>query len=226
MLRRLFHAVLLGILLISLASMASFLYLCWQINRTGSHDQAQAADAIVVLGARVEKDGLAGPDLRSRTLHAVRLFRRDLAPYMVCTGGYENDRLSAAAVARRLAVSRGVPAQRILLADGSMTTREDAISTRQLSREHGFRTLILVSHPLHLERARLLFEAQGLTVFPSPTTTDLEAIPWRTRAWLTVREASGIVWAALESIGLPYEWTLPLSRWIYGSAHAALSVAS
>ncbi len=96
-----------------------------------------------------------------------------------------------------------------------MTTMEDAVSAGRLMASRGWSRAILVSHPLHLERAQLLFKAQGLTVYPSPTTTNLSAIPLRTRAWLTAREAGGIVWIGLSEIGVPYEWTRELSRWIY-----------
>ncbi len=147
MLRRLVRGLLAGIGILLLAATAAFLVLCWQINRTGASDQAQPADAIVILGARVEPDGQPGPDLRVRTLHAVSLYRQGLAPYLVCTGGYKDDRLSAAAVACKLAVSEGVPEDRVFLADGSMTTGEDAASTRDLAAAHGWRTAILVSHP-------------------------------------------------------------------------------
>ena len=34
----------------------------------------------------------------------------------------------------------------------------------------------------------------------------------------TAREAVGIIWIGLEALGVPYEWTLPLSRWVYGTA--------
>ncbi len=215
MVRRLVRGLLTFVSLVLLAGAITFLYLGWRINHTGARDLAQQADAIIILGARVEPDGQPGPDLRVRTLHAVSLFRQGLAPYLLCTGGYRNDRLSAAAVARDLAVALGVPADRILLADGSMTTREDAASAGALMHVHGWRRAILVSHPLHLERARLLFEGQGLIVYPSPTSTDLDAILWRTRIWLTAREAVGIVWIGLEELGVPSEWTSLLSHLVY-----------
>jgi uncharacterized SAM-binding protein YcdF (DUF218 family) len=221
MLRRVIRGLLISIAVISMAGAIIILYIAWGVNHTGLHDQAQQADAIVVLGARVEADGQAGPDLWVRTLHAVSLFQRGLAPYIICTGGYRNDRLSAAAVARELAIARGVPADKVLLADGSMTTREDAARTHDLMAAHGWQTVLLVSHPLHLERARILFEAQGLTVYPSPTSTDLKAIPWRTRAWLTARETVGILWITLEDMGLPAEWTGTLSHFVYGSDAAS-----
>lgn len=216
MLRRLFRTLLTLVVLVVLAGALTFLFIGWRINRTGSRDEARPADAIVILGAQVEMDGQAGPNLRARTLHAVSLFQRGLAPYVICTGGYDNDRHSAAAVACDLAVAQGVPAENVLLADGAMTTREDAARAADLMAAHGWQTAILVSHPLHLERARTFFEAEGLAVYPSPTSTDLAAIPWRTRAYLTAREAVGIIWVALEDLGLPYDWTLPLSRLVYG----------
>jgi len=215
---KLVRGLLTLLVLAVLAAVATFLFLCWRINHTGAHDEAQRADAIVVLGARVEPDGQAGPDLRVRTLHAVDLFQRGLAPYIICTGGFQDDRLSAASVGCKLATAQGVPADKILLADGSSTTREDAARTAELMAAKGWQTAILVSHPLHLERARLVFEAQGISVYPSPTSTDLSAIPWKTRAWLTIREAAGILWIYLEDGGLPYKWTEPLNRWIYGRA--------
>jgi uncharacterized SAM-binding protein YcdF (DUF218 family) len=221
MLKRLFRALLILVALVLLAGVATFLYLGWMINHTGAQDEAQQADAIVILGARVESDGQPGPDLRVRTLHAVDLFQRGLAPYLICTGGYHGDRLSAASVACGLAISQGVPAEKVLLADGSMTTREDAASAGALMATNGWRSAILVSHPLHLERARILFEDQGITVHPSPTSTNLTAIPWRTRAWLTAREAVGIVWITLEDVGVPYEWTIHLSRLVYGPSDTA-----
>jgi uncharacterized SAM-binding protein YcdF (DUF218 family) len=217
MVRRLVRSLLTLVVLVLLAGAVTFLYVGWRINHTGARDGAQRADVIVVLGARVEPDGQPGPDLRERTQHAVKLFQRGLAPYLICTGGYHDDRLSAAAVACDLAVSQGVPAGKVLLADGAMTTREDAASASAMMLANDWQSAILVSHPLHLERARLLFEGQGIAVYPSPTNTDLVAIPWRTRAWLTAREAVGILWLGLEDAGVPYEWTLPLSRWVYGS---------
>jgi uncharacterized SAM-binding protein YcdF (DUF218 family) len=199
-----------------LAGAITFLYVAWRINHTGARDQAQRADVIVVLGARVQPDGEPGPDLRVRTLHAVDLFQQGLAPFLICAGGYENDHLSAAAVACTLATAQGVPIHKLLLADGSMTTREDAARAANLMHDQGWQSAILVSHPLHLERARLLFEEQGITVYPSPTSTDLHAIPWRTRAWLTAREAVGILWIGLQEVGVPYAWTARLSQWVYG----------
>jgi uncharacterized SAM-binding protein YcdF (DUF218 family) len=211
-----FRATLTIVVLIVLAGVVTFFYLGWRINRTGMRDEAQHADAIVILGAQVTPDGQPGPDLLVRTLHAVGLWQKGLAPYIICTGGYRGDHLSAAAVACKLAIAEGVPAERVLVADGSMTTREDAAAARDLMLAQGWETAILVSHPLHLERAHLLFSAESITTYCSPTNTNLSAIPWRTRVYLTMREVVGITWITLERLGIPYDWTVPLSRLVYG----------
>ena len=89
-----------------------------------------------------------------------------------------------------------------------MTTKGDAASASRLMVDKGWNSAILVSHPLHLERARLLFQEQDIIVYTSPTNTDLASIPRVTRAWLTAREAVGILWPAFEAAGIPCTYTL------------------
>jgi uncharacterized SAM-binding protein YcdF (DUF218 family) len=181
---------------------AGFLALCAAVNVYGLWDQAAAADTIISLGARVLSDGSPGPDLTSRTIHSAALFRAGLAPYLVCTGGFPGDRSSAAAVSRNLAIQLGVPDERILLAEDSMSTQEDAEQVARIMRERQWTSAIVVSHPLHLLRARILFQREGISVLTSPTPLDEGEMTWETRAYYTVREAMGVI-AAL----LPKEWT-------------------
>jgi uncharacterized SAM-binding protein YcdF (DUF218 family) len=197
------------------ALLVLFGWLCVRVDRQGSLDQAQPTDAIVVLGAWVQADGQPSEDLIERTEHAVALYRQGAARRIICTGGFSGDRLSAAAVARSIALAHGVPAQDILLADGSLNTQEDAQQAAAVVKAHGWQTIVLVSHPLHLYRARLLFEQQGLTVYTSPTNTNLSAIPLRWRLGYDVREALFITWTGMEALGLPREWGFNLHRWLY-----------
>jgi uncharacterized SAM-binding protein YcdF (DUF218 family) len=197
------------------ALVAGFGVLCFKIDRQGRLDETQPAEAIVVLGAWVQADGRPSEDLFERTSHAVELFRRGFAPRIICTGGFNGDRLSAAAVAKSIAVAYGVPAQAVLLAEGSLSTQEDAYQAAAVLKAHGWQSAVLVSHPLHLYRARLLFEYQGITVHSSPTNTDLSAIPWRWRLGYDVREALFITWAEMEALGLPRDWGDVLHRHLY-----------
>ncbi len=166
------------------------------VYTTGMVDQARPADAIVVLGA------LVGPNLEARILHGVELYHRGFAPYLVCAGGYRDEPMSAAGVARRRAMELGVPPERIIVADGAMTTREEARAVKALAEERGWKTVIVVSHPLHLFRAGLLFRKAGLEVYTSPTNTNLNSIPPGERIYLTLRETMLVVGSLIEDSGL------------------------
>jgi len=212
---RLLRYIVAALGLVSLGAIALFLKLCFDIDRQGRVDQAQPADAIVVLGAQVLPNGQAGPDLEARTAHAVSLYQAGLAPRIICTGGVKGERSSAAAVAGNLASSLGVPQEVIFLADGSWKTQEDAVQTAAVMAQHGWQTAIVVSHPLHVYRAKLFFEGEGIVAYTSPTTTDVDGIaqPWR--AYYTVREGAGVLWPYLEQIGLPAQWTARLQELVY-----------
>src|SRR5438270_9021949 len=108
----------LGLLLVVwVASLAAVLI--WE-----RHDQARPTSAIVVLGA-AQYVGHPSPVLRARLDHAIDLWRRNLAPLMIVTGGTgRGDTTSEAAVSQRYAVQRGVPASAILLETEGRTTSE------------------------------------------------------------------------------------------------------
>lgn len=206
-----------GLLLLALTLTAVMVVgvLSWQINRLGSADHAQPADAIVILGAHVDPDGTASSDLMSRTYHAMDLYNRGLAPAVICAGGAGGDRLAAGAVACRFAVQElGLPAERAFVAQeqDAWTTADEAVVVAGLMRAYGWRSAILVSHPLHLYRARWLFQRQGVATTTSPTNTDLGRIFLPLRAWYTVREAGGVLLTAVE------DWPLinRLLAWLRG----------
>ena len=200
-----------------LAVVLGFAFLAWQVDRLGQRDDARKSDVIVVLGARVEPDGRPSSDLSSRIAHAVEVWKAGQAPNMICTGGFKNERLSAAAVCRRVAIQLGVPADRIILADGTSNTAEDAHAAAQVMAARGWRTAILVSHPLHLFRSRWLFEREGVQAITSPTSTRVDRIDPRLRLFYTAREAGAVVATLLEGWGwLPADWKMQLQEWSHG----------
>jgi uncharacterized SAM-binding protein YcdF (DUF218 family) len=175
----------------------AFLLLCIAVNLYGSQDQAASADIIVTLGARVLPDGSPSADLASRVAQGAALFQSGYAPYVVCAGGFEGDKSSAAAVSRNLAIELGVPAEKIFLAENSMSTQEDALQVAHVMSEHGWQSAIVVSHPLHLLRAKILFAKEGIDVVTSPTPGELSEMSLETRVYYTMREALGVVVALL-----------------------------
>src|SRR3954454_6465989 len=101
--------VALGLLLVGwVASLGAVL--AWE-----RHDQSRPVGAIVVLGA-AQYVGHPSPVLRARLDHAIALWRRNLAPKFIVTGGTGiGDTTSEAAVSRRYCIRNGVPSDAILL---------------------------------------------------------------------------------------------------------------
>lgn len=214
--RLLLRSVLRGLVLLVGITAVSFAFLVFQVDRLGRQDHARPVDVIVVLGARVEADGRPGSDLTSRTYHAVDLWNAGQAPRVICTGGFRDEPLSAAAVCKRFAVELGVPESLVFLADGSSNTIEDAQATAQLMAANGWQTATLVSHPLHVFRARWLFRRAGIAAVTSPTTTDTGRIFLPLRAWYATREAAAIVITALHGWDIiSPEWVAKLQTWSY-----------
>src|SRR5262249_44149084 len=101
----------------------------------------------------------------TRTMLGVRLYRDGFAPYMLFTGGPCCHRSISKEMAD-LAVELGVPRSAILLEEWSLRTYESARNSASLLQEKGMHSVLLVSSPLHLLRARLAFQAAGLRVCP------------------------------------------------------------
>ncbi|MDQ3814751.1 MAG: YdcF family protein, partial [Armatimonadota bacterium] len=155
------------------------------LDAYGQHERAQPAEAIVILGAQVNTYGVPGQSLRARTLHAVELYERGLAPKIICTGGIGTFPPSEAKAAATLAMRHGVPAQALLLEEESTSTWENVQNAAHICRAHGWQRVIVVSDPFHLWRARRNFAMLGLTTYPSPSA-NREAWP---RLVNTTREA-------------------------------------
>jgi uncharacterized SAM-binding protein YcdF (DUF218 family) len=139
-----------------------------RVLRTARADAAAPADAIVVLGRVLEADRPSAV-FAARLRHAADLLERGLAPRLIVTGGLTGSASKSEAEAgRELLLSWGVPAERIALEDRSRHTLENLYNVREALRREGASRLVLVSDPLHLERASTLARGLSLEVACSP----------------------------------------------------------
>jgi uncharacterized SAM-binding protein YcdF (DUF218 family) len=126
------------------------------------------ADAIVVLGASINRDGTLTDASLRRAIEGIRLYREGLAPRLMLLGMYGEARARA-----RLAATLGVPPDAITLDEVEPTTRQEAHGVAQRLKPVGAHRIVLVTDALHMRRARALFERAGFTVSPAPTQTGL-----------------------------------------------------
>jgi uncharacterized SAM-binding protein YcdF (DUF218 family) len=141
------------------------------VVRWGSRDRAQAADAIVVLGA-AQYVGRPSPVLKARLDHAISLWSRGLAPLLIVTGGMgAGDTTSEGAVSRQYALRHGVPDSAILVENQGRTTRESLGVVANMMHGRNLDRAILVSDPFHMLRLSIVAQGLGLTPYTSPTPT-------------------------------------------------------
>ena len=72
-------------------------------------------------------------------------------------------------------VELGVPRTALILETASRNTRESAVNTAAIFKEHGWRTGLLVTSGAHMPRALAAFQKLGLDV--TPAATDIHARP-------------------------------------------------
>ena len=132
-------------------------------------EPARPADAIVVLAGGVGESGKAGEGYQERIKHAVDLYQAGFSPHVIISSGYTYV-FKEAEVMKELAIAHGVPAAAILLETKAANTFENASFVERILREHGWRTIVLVSSPYHMRRAVWTFRkvAPEVAVTPVP----------------------------------------------------------
>ena len=189
--RSLFVRLFLAVLVTVLAIWMSFVV---AIVDSGRREEAQHADAIVVLGA-AQYEGRPSPVLKARLDHAAALWARGLAPMMIVTGGRGvGDTTSEAAVGRHYLVQHGVPADSIALDIEGLTTSQSMLAVRRVLGREAYPAVILVSDPFHMLRLAILARRLHMIPLLSPTRTS----PISTRPWQQLR------YVLAESIKAPY----------------------
>ncbi|MGV3723653.1 MAG: YdcF family protein [Actinomycetota bacterium] len=175
------------------ALVGCLLAMALRIDAYGQVDRAEKADAIVVLGARVLPGGAAGDSLSSRTLRAVELYQRGIAPVILCTGGIGDNPPAEAKAAATLAAEHGVRDADLVLEEHSTSTRENAEFAARICRERGWKRVVVVSDPYHLYRARNDFKRAGLVAYTSPALECRRNRVFSERVWWTLRETALVI---------------------------------
>lgn len=175
-------------------------YLLWvtrQIQEQADRDEAHPADVILVLGA-AEYRGKPSPVLQARLNHALVLYLRGLAPYVLTTGGAGGDPVfTEGEVGRAYLTKHGVPSEAILVEPEGATTAQSIASAVEIMRRMAFHSCILVSDGYHIFRAKKMLESEGIVVYGSPRPKG--HISQSRLNWLYFRQAVGY---ALWRIGI------------------------
>ena len=161
-------------------------------------DDPHPADVILVMGA-AEYRGRPSPVLKLRLDHAVQLYQRRLAPYMMTTGGPGGDpSFTEGGVGRSYLVDRGVPAEAIIVENSGDSTVYSLAAASEILKRMGLRSCIVVSDGYHMFRVKRILARAGLTAYGSPREDN--GTPPLREWWLCFRQAVG---HGLWKIGVP-----------------------
>jgi uncharacterized SAM-binding protein YcdF (DUF218 family) len=193
--------VLVGLLVLVLAYFAVTTTL---VARWMGKDERPRVEAIVVLGA-AQYDGRPSAIYEARLEHAVELWRDQVAPLVVFTGGKEpGDRFTEGGSGARWALQRGVPEGAVLTEERSRTTYQNlAGAKRALERRNpgGRHRIVVVSDPFHMFRAVRQAADLGMDAYPSPTRTSPLSASRLKLTELVVREDLAIAGYLLSGAG-------------------------
>lgn len=158
--------------LLSVAIMVGLVYVAvtfTQVWSASQRDEAQPAEAIIVLGA-AQYDGRPSPVLRARLDHAAALYHSDLAPIVVVTGGNRpGDRFTEATAGATYLHGQGIPDSAIRREVGGRSTWESLAATARFLREEEVSSVLLVSDPSHSYRIEAIARELGFDAHVSPT---------------------------------------------------------
>jgi uncharacterized SAM-binding protein YcdF (DUF218 family) len=160
-----------------------------RIERQSTRDEARPADVIIVMGA-AEYRGHPSPVLKLRLEHAVQLYERNLAPYIMTTGGPGGDpSFTEGGVGRSYLIDRGVPAEAIIVENEGETTAYSLTAASEILRRMGLHSCIIVSDGYHIFRAKKILQQEGFYAYGSPREPG-DTAPLKTW-WRCFRQAFG-----------------------------------
>jgi uncharacterized SAM-binding protein YcdF (DUF218 family) len=129
----------------------------------------EVADAAVVLGGGAGESGEIGQGHQERIERAIELRQLGFVPRIViCSGKVQA--YSESEVMRAIALAKGVPDRDILIESNANGTKQMLSAAIRLSREKGWRKVLLVSSPYHMRRSMMVWArlAPDIGALPTP----------------------------------------------------------
>jgi uncharacterized SAM-binding protein YcdF (DUF218 family) len=178
------------LVLFSLLILGYLVYLAKQIAQQSDLVEDYPADVIIVMGA-AEYHGHPSPVLKARLNHALLLYLKGLAPYILTTGGAGGDpTYTEGEVGRAYLTGLGVPSEHILVEPEGTTTAQSLDAAAEIMRRMDLHSCIVVSDGYHIYRSKRILEAQHIKVYGSPRPGGTPASK-AARRWLYFKQAIG-----------------------------------
>jgi uncharacterized SAM-binding protein YcdF (DUF218 family) len=180
------------VVLFSLLLLGYLVYVARRIAKQSDLTEDHPADVIIVMGA-AQYRGRPSPVLKARLNHALFLYLKGLAPYVLTTGGAGGDPdYTEGEVGRAYLTELGVPSEHILVEPEGTTTAQSLDAAAEIMRRMDMHSCIVVSDGYHIYRSKRILEAQHITVYGSPRPGGPPPSKSAQR-WLYLKQAAGFL---------------------------------
>ena len=123
--------------------------------------KSRKADAVVVLGAKVRKDGSMSLMLKERVDLGIQAYKQGLADRIIMSGDHGAGGYDEVSTMKTYAIEKGVPSEHIFKAHAGFSTYETMYRAKDVFRA---KSIIVVTQKYHLYRAVYDAGALGLEV--------------------------------------------------------------
>jgi vancomycin permeability regulator SanA len=128
----------------------------------GLIDNVKKSDVIVILGNKVELDGSPSPRLKSRLDKGLELYKKNLAPLVIVSGGTGVEGYDEALTMKNYLINQGIPSENIIQDSAGIDSFNTARNAKKIISEMKLSSALVVSNYYHISRTRLAFNKLGV----------------------------------------------------------------
>jgi vancomycin permeability regulator SanA len=158
MIRGLFGLIFRLIILALLILLGTVIWIVYD----GLNDHGEHADAAVVPGNAVRRDGMPGPILRERLDRAIELYRQGKFPLIIVSGATKLGGYNEPAVMANYLVEHTVPRTAVIEDRGGATTSDTGFDVARIMRERKLDSVMIVTNYFHITRTKLALQMAGV----------------------------------------------------------------
>jgi uncharacterized SAM-binding protein YcdF (DUF218 family) len=119
------------------------------------YNKGKKCDCIIILGYPASIDGKPSSILIERIKKGIELYRSNISPKIICTGGaVQNEHIEAEVMFKEL-VKNDIPEEDIICEKDSRGTWDNIKNVKKIMESNSFKTAVIVSQSGHIRRASI-----------------------------------------------------------------------
>lgn len=147
--------IILGFLLIIAIIIAFILLIPRILYGKLMFNKGKKRDCIIILGYRVPDNGKPSPILLERINKGIELYRLNISPKIICSGGSVRNEYIEAEIMYKELVKNGIPEENIICEKDSKGTWDNLKNSKNIMKNYGYKSAVIVSNSQHLRRASI-----------------------------------------------------------------------